>query len=178
MNLEDHAGDVVRKARAMAGVSAADAARAAGVSTAELEAMEDSGKVPASLNLAALAGLVGLHPVKLESIAKGWLPSEKDLGVWRELRQISTTEGGNTVHAYLVWDEVTREAAVFDTGWDATPILQLISDNQLQLRHIFITHTHVDHMAGLNKLREAFPKAQLHTDARSAPPQRQSACGI
>jgi len=32
MNLEDHVGDIIRKARAMSGISAGDAARAAGLS--------------------------------------------------------------------------------------------------------------------------------------------------
>jgi DNA-binding XRE family transcriptional regulator len=45
MNLEDHVGDIIRKARAMTGVSAADAARAAGLSEADFSALEESGKV-------------------------------------------------------------------------------------------------------------------------------------
>ena len=47
-------------------------------------------------------------------------------------------------------------------------------ENELQLKHIFITHTHVDHMAGLQRVREEFPKAILHTDAASAPPQHRN----
>ncbi len=78
--------------------------------------------------------------------------------MWRELRQISTTEGGNTVHCYLIWDEVTRDAALFDTGWDAAPVFKLIEENQLQLKHLFITHTHADHVAGLQPFANASPK--------------------
>jgi hydroxyacylglutathione hydrolase len=174
MSLEDHAGDIIRKARAMSGVTAEAAAKAAGLSEDHLALLEDSGNVSGPVNYAALAQLVGLSAGKLESIATGWLPSPKDLKVWRELRQISTTEGGNTVHCYLVWDEVTREAAVFDTGWDAGPILNLVAEEQLQLKHLFITHTHHDHVAGIAKLREQFPKLFLHTDAKSAPPQHRN----
>ena len=96
------------------------------------------------------------------------------MSLWRELRQISTTEGGNTVHCYLIWDEVTRDAALFDTGWDAAPVFKLIEENQLQLKHLFITHTHEDHVAGLQPIRERFPKIHLHTDARGAPPQHRN----
>jgi glyoxylase-like metal-dependent hydrolase (beta-lactamase superfamily II) len=174
MNLEDHVGDVIRKARAMTGVSADAAAKAAGLTEAELAALEGSGQSAKKPVFADLASLIGLHPGKLESIANGWSPSPKDLSIWRELRQISTTEGGNKVHCYLVWDEVTREAAVFDTGWDGEPVLKLIEENQLQLRHVFVTHTHADHMAGLEKIREWFPKSFLHTDAKSAPPQHRN----
>jgi len=44
MNLEDHLGDIVRKARAMTGVSAGAAATAAGLTEAELAALEESGR--------------------------------------------------------------------------------------------------------------------------------------
>lgn len=174
MNLEDHLGDIIRKARTMTNVSAEAAAAAAGLSASELGAVEDSGVAAKKINFAALAPMIGLDPAKLEGIARGWLPSAKDLSLWRELRQISTTEGGNQVHCYLVWDEATREAAVFDTGWDAAPVLKLVAEQQLELKHLFITHTHQDHVAGMKQIRDAFPKIALHTDARGAPPQHRN----
>ena len=174
MNLEDHLGDIIRKARAMSGVSAGAAAEAAGLSEVELTALEESGTVTKKPNLTALAALIGLNGAKLEGIANGWRPTEKDLGAWRELRQITTTQGGNTVNCYLVWDGVSREAALFDTGWNAQPIFRLIEDNQLQLRHLFLTHTHEDHMAALGTIRETFPKVLLHSSSRNAPPQQRN----
>jgi glyoxylase-like metal-dependent hydrolase (beta-lactamase superfamily II) len=169
MNLEDHAGDVIRKARAMSNVSPAAAAKAAGVTEAELAALEESGQTAKPVNFTALGELLGLDGARLQKIASGWLPSSKDLGVWRELRSITTAAQGMAVNAYLIWDEVCREAAVFDTGWDAKPILQLIDENQLQLRHLFITHTHEDHVAALGGIRERFPKVRLHSSSKNAP---------
>ena len=155
----------------MSNVSAIAAARAAGLTEAELAALEESGQAPkqASVDLAALARLVGLHPGKLEAIANGWLPAEKDLSPWRELRCISTSAGGMAVNCYLVWDEVSREAALFDTGWQEGPVAMLIAHERLQLRHIFITHGHEDHVAALAELRQLFPKARLHSGSRSVP---------
>ena len=169
MNLEDHLGDIVRKARGMSKVSAAAAARAAGLTETELGTLEESGQSPKKPNLAALAELVGLNPDKLEAIANGWLPSAKDLGVWRELRCLTTTANGMAVNCYLVWDEVSREAALFDTGWQEGPVALLIEQNQLQLRHIFITHGHEDHVAALGELRKLHPKARLHSGSKTAP---------
>jgi glyoxylase-like metal-dependent hydrolase (beta-lactamase superfamily II) len=174
VNLEDHLGDIIGKARAMNNISAVSAATAAGVSEAELSALEATGQIGKRPDFAALANLIGLNPAGLEGIANGWLPAERDLSVWRELRQISTTEGGNTVHCYLIWDEVTRDAALFDTGWDAAPVFKLVDENQLQLKHLFITQTHADHVAGLQPVRERFPKIHLHTDAKGAPPQHRN----
>jgi hydroxyacylglutathione hydrolase len=169
MNLEDHLGDIIRKARAMSHVSASAAAQAAGLTEADLTALEESGQAPKKPDLSALAQLIGLAPAKLEGIATGWLPAEKDLSPWRELRCITTTADGMAVNCYLVWDEVSREAALFDTGWEARPVAELLSQNQLQLRHIFITHGHEDHVAALSELRSQFPKARLHSGSRSAP---------
>ncbi len=174
MNLEDHVGDVIRKSRLMRGVSATTVANAAGWTEAELAAVEDVGKIARRPNFPALAEIVGLSIPKLEGMANGWLPAEKDLTAWRELRWLSTSGEGMTVHAYLVWDEVTREAALFDTGWDAAPAFKVIEENQLQLKHLFITHTHHDHIAALTTVREKFPKILTHTDAQSAPPQHKN----
>ncbi len=174
MNLEDHLGDIIRKGRKSANVPADAAARAAGLTVTELGALEESGVLAKRPDFAKLAPLIGLHPGKLAGIADGWLPTEKDLSAWRELRRIETAEDGEAVNNYLIWDEGSREAALFDTGWNAAPAIALIGENQLQLRHIFLTHTHEDHIAGLAKLREEFPKAHVHTNARSAPPQQRN----
>ena len=169
MTLEDHLGDIIRKAHSMSNVSADATARAAGLTAAELNALEDSGRIQKKPDFAALSRLLGLDARKLEDIANGWLPSPKDLSAWRELRQISTTAGSNTANCYLVWDEVSREATLFDTGWEAQPILDLIAENQLQLRYIFLTHTHEDHVAGLGDIREKFPQVLLHSSSKHAP---------
>ena len=169
MNLEDHLGDILRKARAMSNVTAAAAAKAAGLTEAELAAVEESGGTPKPLNFATLAPLLGLNAAKLEALAKGWLPAPKDLSQWRELRVFTSAGEGLTVNCYLVWDEVQRDAALFDTGLDAQPVLDCIAAEQLQLRHIFITHSHWDHVEALPKIREAFPRARLHSGSKSAP---------
>jgi glyoxylase-like metal-dependent hydrolase (beta-lactamase superfamily II) len=169
VNLEDHPGDIVRKARAMSNVSASAAAGAAGISETELSALEETGRLAKKINSSALGNLVGLNPQKLEAIANGWLPAQTDLSQWREIRVFTTAGEGLTVNCYLVWDEVQRDAALFDTGLDAKPILDTIAAEQLQLRHIFITHSHWDHVEALPKIREAWPKARLHSGSKNAP---------
>lgn len=173
MTLEDHVGDIVRKARKAANVTPEAAAQAAGLAAADWAKFEEEGRAAKQPNFAALATLVGLNPAKLERIAKGWLPKPVDLSNWRELRQITTT-AQYAVNCYLLWDEVTREAALFDTGWAARPIFDLIDENQLQLKHLFITHTHDDHIAALAQIREQFPKVRLHSSSRNAPPDQRN----
>jgi hydroxyacylglutathione hydrolase len=174
MTLEDHAGDIVRKARLMAGIPAADVASAAGISPEQLESFEQSGVATPGTEWARLAALVNLSPEKLRRIAQEWTPAPIDTATWRELRQITTTGNGFTVHCYLIWDEVTRDAALFDTGWDLAPINALLDQNRLSLQHLFITHTHRDHIAAMDAVRERFPKVRLHTQAKHAPPQHRN----
>lgn len=169
MNLEDHLGDIVHKARDMNRVTAAAAARAAGISEGELAVFEASGTAPSQADLSALASVLGLDPGKFIGIARGWAPISKDLSIWRELRVFTSRTDDFAVNCYLAWDEVTREAALFDTGVEAQPILDCLTENQLVLRHIFITHSHWDHVQALPKFREAFPKVRLHTGSRNAP---------
>src|ERR1051325_4446159 len=169
MNLEDHLGDIIRKARAMSKVSAEAAAKAAGLTEEELAALEESGTVKKEPDFVALAKLIGLDAGKLRSIAEGWLPTEKDLSRWREFRAFSTSGGGTAVNSYLIWDEAPREAAAFDTGWDAGAMLGVIAENQLQLRHLFITHGHEDHIAAVGAVRQKFPKVRIHSGSRQAP---------
>lgn len=174
MNLEDHLGDVVRKGRTAAGIEVAAAAKAAGLTEAELSALENSGAAPSTLNFAALGRAIQLSGPKLEAMARGWTPAVPDLSQWRELRQITSAGNDLTVHAYLVWDEVSRDAALFDTGFDAGAIIKLIEENGLQLRHLFLTHLHEDHVAGLSEIRAKYPKAHLHTNSKTAPPQHRN----
>jgi hydroxyacylglutathione hydrolase len=169
MNLEDHLGDILRKGRLHAGVALEAAATAAGLTGPELEALEESGVAAKTINYAMLAALIGLEAAKLQGIAEGWKPPVFDLSVWRELRVLTTTGMGFNVNAYLAWDEVTRDAALFDTGFDAAPIMALIQEHDLELRHVFITHHHADHVAALPAIRERFPKVRLHANSRTVP---------
>jgi glyoxylase-like metal-dependent hydrolase (beta-lactamase superfamily II) len=174
MTLEDHLGDIIAKGRGASGLSAQVAAQAAGLNEAEFTALEETGNSPRPVNFQALAGALGLNPAKLERIAKGWLPATPDLALWRELRQITTTANDLKVHCYLVWDEGSHEAALFDTGWDAAPIFKLIEENDLAPRHLFLTHLHQDHVAAMGAIRERFPKIHLHTNSKTAPPQNRN----
>lgn len=174
MNLEDNLGDIIRKGRKATQVSEEAAAAAAGLSVAELAELEKTGTVTKKPNYTALGAKLGLEGKKLEGIANGWKPSEKDLNTWREFRVVTTNQNDMAVNAYVVWDEVSRDAAVFDTGWDAQGIIDLLEGNKLNLKHIFLTHSHEDHIQGLEKLRAKYPKAHLHTSSKTAPPQHRN----
>ncbi|MGB0582137.1 MAG: MBL fold metallo-hydrolase [Limisphaerales bacterium] len=169
MPLEDHAGDVIAKSRKMKNIPSGEVANAAGLSVDALSVYEDDGILLQELNWRAVAVLLDLDAGKLEAVAKGWVPPVAQLGQWREFRQITTIGPTMDVHAYLVWDEATKEAAIFDTGFDPQPIFDLIEAEELNPLYLFITHMHGDHVAGLEAIRSRFPKIKLRTDSKTAP---------
>ncbi len=174
VQLEDHLGDIIRKACAMHDISSAAAAHAVDLSESEFAAFCATGQSAQKINFTALGQLLGLNPAKLAALANGWLPTPKDLSAWRELRVITTKNDELSVNCYLVWDEVQREAALFDTGLDAQPVLDLIAAEGLALRHIFITHSHWDHVEALPQLRAAFPKVKIHSGSKNAPVEQRN----
>lgn len=88
--------------------------------------------------------------------------------VWRPravslegLRLYNTPYRDMRVNAYLLWDPATRKAAVFDTGTDASGIVTDVREWGLSIESVFLTHTHNDHIADLDRLRAAYPEAQF-----------------
>jgi len=153
----------------MSKLAHATAAAAAEIPEGEFAALCVTGQCPQNINFNGLGKFTGLNPAKLAAIANGWQPAPIDLRRWRELRLFITAGEGLTVNSFLVWDEATHDAALFDTGLDASLALSAIAAEGLNLRHIFITHSHWDHVEALPQFRAAWPKARLHTGSRSAP---------
>ena len=64
------------------------------------------------------------------------------------------TVGPFAENTYLLGDEQSRTAYVIDPGGDTDRLLQLVSNHGLTLQSIINTHGHIDHIAGVQELRE------------------------
>ncbi len=62
--------------------------------------------------------------------------------------------GVYAANCYIVWDENTNKACVIDPGGDAKRIYEILKDKNLEIDKILLTHSHVDHIGGLDELRE------------------------
>ena len=55
----------------------------------------------------------------------------------------------------VIGDDVSHEAIVIDPGDDIEDVLAIVRKHKLQVKHIVITHAHIDHVGGAMKLRAA-----------------------
>jgi glyoxylase-like metal-dependent hydrolase (beta-lactamase superfamily II) len=49
---------------------------------------------------------------------------------------------------YLVGSKETRKVAVVDAAWDIEKILRIATEDEMEVTHCFVTHTHPDHVGG------------------------------
>jgi glyoxylase-like metal-dependent hydrolase (beta-lactamase superfamily II) len=68
----------------------------------------------------------------------------------------STADRQFGTNSYLVEDEETHDAVVIDANLEPQHMIDLVSDRQANVRAILLTHTDIDHIAGLPALLEAF----------------------
>ena len=57
-------------------------------------------------------------------------------------------------NCYIVEDEKTKEAMVIDPGGEVDKICELLDVLNANVKYIYLTHCHGDHIAGVNQLKE------------------------
>src|SRR2546427_8230980 len=55
----------------------------------------------------------------------------------------------------ILGDEASQEAIVVDPGDNIDQILQILAKHRLRVKAIVITHAHIDHIGGAQKLKSA-----------------------
>lgn len=57
-------------------------------------------------------------------------------------------------NSYVICDEKTKEAMVIDPGGEPEKIAETLNILNANLKYIFLTHCHADHIGGISKLKE------------------------
>lgn len=65
-----------------------------------------------------------------------------------------------TSNTYVLTDDDNRDCWLVDVG-DIEPIWEIIGNRQV--KGVFLTHTHYDHLYGINQLVERFPECMVYT---------------
>ena len=64
-------------------------------------------------------------------------------------------------NSYLIYTEKEKEVWVIDPG-DSQPIIGWLNNNGKILKGILLTHSHFDHILGINDLQELFPEIVVY----------------
>jgi glyoxylase-like metal-dependent hydrolase (beta-lactamase superfamily II) len=68
----------------------------------------------------------------------------------------TTTDSRFGTNSYLVEDSDTNDAVVIDANLEPDHMIELVRERDVNVKAILLTHTDLDHIAGLHELREAF----------------------
>ena len=164
--IEDYFEDIVGKA--MSGTETADDALAvsAGLSIAAIQSLRRGEGDESTAR--AVAPHLGLNPDKLaDAFTRRWYPESRSLN---GLFMANTPFADMLVNAYLVWDPAGNKGAFFDTGSDASTLIEHARTKELDIDHIFLTHTHRDHIMDLDRLCRAYPAAEVFVGEREPLP--------
>lgn len=64
-------------------------------------------------------------------------------------------------NGFVLGCERSREAVLIDPGHEVTDLLAVVKAERLDVKHILLTHAHVDHVAGVARAKDAL-KAPIH----------------
>lgn len=68
---------------------------------------------------------------------------------------VTLTNGAFAENCYLVADPLTRDAVIVDPGQETGLFLGQLAQHRWTLRQIWLTHAHLDHVAGVGELKAA-----------------------
>lgn len=156
--LEDNLTDIIKKAQRGLNIDDATLAARAGIGTDVLNAVKSGEPLYAAVR--RIARHLQLNPSKSEAFAKN-PPYPSVPNFPRGFMMFNTRYEDMSVNSYLVWDPRSRQAAAFDTGGDCMKMVDIVEAEKLDLRYIFITHAHEDHIADLDKLAKSAPSAEI-----------------
>lgn len=170
MSLEDFCEDIINKAQKGLKLSDSELCNQAHISTDSLEKVKQGDFDEETIR--KVAPVLGLDEDALVvSAKKAWMPKPIQIP---GLRRYVTNYWGMEVNAYLIWDTETHLGVIFDTGADATEIIQDIEKLKIVPKMLLLTHSHADHIEDVKRIRKAFPdlkiaihKKELIADAES-----------
>jgi hydroxyacylglutathione hydrolase len=83
------------------------------------------------------------------------------------MKILTLTLGPVQTNTYIVADPETKEAIVIDPSWDGANIAKTAEEQGWQIKEIWLTHAHFDHIGGIADLVKALPETPpiyLHND--------------
>ncbi|MGF1448186.1 MAG: MBL fold metallo-hydrolase [Opitutales bacterium] len=176
--LEDHYEDVLSKACSGLGIGKRELTERTGLPGESVHAAFRG--TFETRTAEAVAPVLGLDAASLSRLGEG--TPHPEFAPPAGLRAFTTPHPvpgyeEMTVNAYLAWDTASKDAVVFDSGANASPMLDVISSEDLRVRAILLTHAHGDHIADLEKLGAQTGTPPVYIHANESAPGAQSIQG-
>ncbi|MFI5304162.1 MAG: MBL fold metallo-hydrolase [Nitrospiria bacterium] len=151
--LEDEFGDIILKARAGLGLSVDFISKKMELTKTEVTQIEAYAKKPTQRQIELFATLLHLDPSRLREISSQmYSPKPAPSLLENRVHTVKGYIGTYEVKGYLVVDPVSGEAAMVDTANNPDGMIEVIDRNAWNLRYILLTHTHQDHIGGLDQI--------------------------
>lgn len=64
-------------------------------------------------------------------------------------------------NAALVWCSQSKEAACIDPGGEAPRLMAIAEKKELNLKQVWLTHGHIDHVGGALAFKQRYPRIEL-----------------
>ncbi len=158
MALEDEFCDIVKKARMGRGQSIAHVAETAHLQKDEWERLEQGTRAPSENEVHAVAQALALKGEALAAVAvKGWTPAPSPAWVSSLVVTVRGDVGGYEVKGYVFADPQTKRALFIDTAYNARAMLAVLGEKNLTLVGVCLTHGHMDHAGGLDRILSEWP---------------------
>ena len=71
-------------------------------------------------------------------------------------------------NTWLVYDKETKEGFIVDSSFNGEKIIEAIKSRGVELKGIFLTHGHYDHIYSVLDVKKAFPEANVYAGADEA----------
>ena len=155
--LEDNHEDIVAKAMRGKSISKSSIAERANIERSAIERIL-KGEVLEDV-ISRIAPVLGLDSEKLLiSARKEWSPKPI---VLPGVKRFESDFGEMSVNSYVVFDQDSKKALIFDTGTNCNSLISFIEEDGLMVDSILLTHTHRDHIYCLDQLKNHFPSVDI-----------------
>ena len=156
--LEDEFCDIVKKARKGTGQTIAGAAETADLRKDEWERLEQGARAPSEHEVEAIAKVLALKGEALAAVSVGgWVPQPSPAWVSALVVTVLGDIGGYEVKGYVLVDPQTKQAVFIDTAYNAEAMLAVLEERQATLVGVCLTHGHMDHAGGLDRIVAEWP---------------------
>ena len=158
IELEDFCEDIIGKAMRGMSITPPQLSTLSGVGEEHIKALLEGTFNEEAAR--AIAPHLALSANALVSFGKSiWRPDPVNI---EGLKIFNTPWRNMRVNAFVLWDPNSRQAAAFDTGADSREMIDFLEKKGLTLEAVYLTHTHGDHIADLDRLLDAFSQPPVY----------------